>query len=243
MMKNTVKSLVIAMLLAMMLLSMLPRTAFANSAEPPSLVILINNPPKDLKIVMVSNNSSPEAMVKKVAWEVYYVFYSRDMQKNNKYTFKVTTKSESFQCTLEVPLESYNNVATLDLERKQLNPGKYPFRKALLVLLRVVLTLLIEGIIFWLFKFRQKRSWMVFLIINLITQGLLNIWLNQGGSFMPSYLLVGLIFGEIIVLIVEMISFPFFIKEHNDDLVIKYAFTANFISLIAGGYIITYLPV
>jgi len=243
MMKNTVKSLLIAMLLAMMLLSILPMTAFANSAEPPSLVIIVNNPPKDLKIVMISNNSSPEAEVKKVAWEGYYVFYRTDMQKNSKYTFKVTTKGESFECTLDVPLESYNNVATLDLERKQLTTGKYPFRKALLVLIRVALTLLIEGIIFLLFKFRQKRSWLVFLFINLITQGLLNIWLNQGGSLMPSYLLIGLIFGEIIVLIVEMIAFPFFIKEHNDDLVIKYAFTANFISLIAGGYIIAYLPV
>jgi len=241
--KNTVKSFLLALLLIMMVSSILPMTTFANSAEPPSLVILINNPPKDLKIVMISNNSSPEAEVKKVAWEGYYVFYSTDMQKNNKYTFEVTTKGESFQCSLDVPLESYNNVATLDLERKQLTPGKYPFRRALLVLIRVVLTLLIEGIIFWLFKFRQKRSWMVFLIINLITQGLLNIWLNQGGSLMPSYLLIGLIFGEIIVLIVEMIAFPFFIKEHNDDLVIKYAFTANFISLIAGGYIIAYLPV
>lgn len=242
-MKNTVKSILLALLLIMMVLSILPMTALANSAEPPSLIILINNPPKDLKIVMVSNNSSPEAEVKKVAWEGYYVYYRTDMQKNSKYTFEVTTKGESFQCLLDVPLESYNNVATLDLERKQLTPGKYPFRKALLVLIRVVLTLLIEGIIFWLFKFRQKRSWLVFLYINLITQGLLNLWLNQGGSLMPSYLLVGLIFGEIIVLIVEMIAFPFFIKEHNDDLVIKYAFTANFISLIAGGYIIAYLPV
>jgi hypothetical protein len=106
-----------------------------------------------------------------------------------------------------------------------------------------VLTLLIEGIVFWLFRFKQKRSWIMFFAINLITQGALNTWLNSGGSPMPSYLIFSLIVGEFFVFITEMIALPILIKEHKKSYILAYAFLANLISLIVGGYIITVLPV
>ena len=237
------KRLLLVMVLGMLMISILPANALANSAEPPSLVILINNPPDDLSIVLVSNENQPEAIVRRVAWEGYYVFYSRDMQVGGKYTFKVTTHGESFECTLGAPLQRYNNVVTLDVSNRELTPGKYPFRSVLLVSIRLLLTLILEGIIFWLFGFRQKRSWLIFLAINLVTQGILNILLNSGGSLMPSYLIFSLIFGEIFVFAAEMIAFPIYIKEHKKSCILIYAFIANLISLIAGGYIISVLPV
>lgn len=231
------------MVLCTLMISIIPVTAAANSAEPPSLVILINNPSDDLSIVLISNENKPEAIVRRVAWEGYYVFYSRDLQKDGEYTFKVTSNGESFECTLEAPLQHYNNVVTLDVSNRELKPGKYPFRSGLLVSIRVLLTLLLEGIIFWLFRFRKKRSWLIFLAINLVTQGALNIWLNSGGSLLPSYLIISLIVGEFFVFVAEMIALPSFIKEHKKSRIIICAVVANFISLITGGYIISVLPV
>ncbi len=237
------KRLLLVMVLCTLMVSIVPTTALANSAEPPSLVILITNPPDDLSIVLVSNENQPEAIVRRVAWEGYYIFYSRDMQVDGEYTFKVTTNRESFECTLGTPLQHYNNVVTLDVSNRKLTPGKYPFRSVLLVSIRLMLTFLLEGIIFWLFRFRQKGSWLIFLAINLVTQGALNIWLNSGGSLMPSYLIFGLIIGEVFVFAAEIIVFPIFIKEHKKSRVLIYTFIANLISLIAGGYIISVLPV
>jgi hypothetical protein len=237
------KRLLLVVVLCTLILSILPTAAYANSAEPPSLVILINNPPRDLSIVLVSKENQPTATFRRAAWEGYYVFYSRDMRDISKYTFKVTTNGDSFEYTLDAPLQNYNNVFTLDLSSRKLTPGTYPFRTALLVSIRLLLTLLFEGIIFWLFGFRQKSSWLIFLIINLITQGLLNIGLNSGGSLMPSYLIFSLIFGEFFVFTAEMISFPLFIKEHKKSHSLSYAFIANLVSLIAGSVIITILPV
>ena len=242
-MNKTGKRLLLVMMLCMLMISIVLTTASANSAEPPSLVILITNPPDDLSIVLISNEDQPEAIVRRVAWEGYYVFYSRDMQADGEYTFKVTTNGESFECTLGAPLQRYNNVVTLDISNRELTPGKYPFRSVLLVSIRILLTLLLEGIIFWLFRFRQKRSWLIFLAINLVTQGALNIWLNSGGSLMPSYLIFSLIIGEVFVFAAEMIAFPIFIKEHKKSRILIYVFIANLISLIAGGYIISILPV
>ena len=45
------------------------------------------------------------------------------------------------------------------------------------------MTLLIEGALFFAFGFRKKLSWVLFIIINLITQGLLNWQLCEGTVF------------------------------------------------------------
>jgi hypothetical protein len=237
------KYLILVLVLCTVMITILPTVTLANSAEPPSLIILTNNPPDDLSIVLISDNNQPEAIVRRVAWEGYYVFYSADLKASDKYSFKVTTKGESFECTLDTPLQGYNNVFTLDMSNRKLTPGKYPLRSVLLVSIRLLLTLLIEGIIFWLFRYKQKRSWIVFLAINLITQGLLNIWLSGGKSPLQSYLILVLFMGELFVFIAEMIAFPIFIKEHKKRRAFAYAFIANFISLIAGTYFITLLPV
>lgn len=239
-MKKAGKRLILIMMLCMLIL---PITASANSAEPPSLVILVNNPPDDLSIIMISNKNQPEAVVRRAAWEGYYVFYSLDIQTNDEYKFKVTTNGESFECTINEPLQHYNNVFTLSLSNHELTSGKYPFRSVLLVSIRLLLTLFLEGIIFWLFGFRRKKSWLIFLAVNLITQGALNIWLNSGGSLMPSYLIFSLITGEFFVFVAEMIAFPILVDEHKKNRTLIYVFAANLISLIAGGYIISVLPV
>lgn len=242
-MNKTCKQLILVVTLFTLMVLILPITVSANSAEPPSLVILINNPPDDLSIVMISNENQPKAKARRVAWEGYYVFYSIDMQTSGEYIFRITSNGESFECTLSEPLKKYNTVVTLDLSNQQLTFGKYPFRSLLLVSIRLLLTLLFEGIIFWLFRFRRKRSWLVFLVINIITQGALNIWLNSETSIIPSYLILSLIFGEFFVFVVEMVGFPILINEHKKSVILLYVFIANFISLIAGGYFISLLPV
>jgi hypothetical protein len=74
-----------------------------------------------------------------------------------------------------------------------------------------------------------------------ITQGLLNIWIN---GFVPiqSYLVLNLIAAEILVFIAEIKAFLMLIKEQRLRTIL-YVLTANLMSLLAGGYIITVLPV
>lgn len=242
-MKKTGKRSLLFILSLIIMISILSVTVSANSAEPPSLVILVNNPPADLSIVMISNENKPEAVIHRVAWEGYYVFYSFDMQTDSEYIFKITSDGDSFECILDTPLLKYNNVFTLDISDRVFTPGEYPFRSVFLVSTRVLLTVLLEGVIFWLFKFRQKRSWTIFLIINLVTQSVLNICLNNGNSIIPSYLILSLIFGEVFVFAVELCILPVFINEHKKSRIFICAFIANLISLIAGGYIISVLPV
>lgn len=242
-MSRFIRGAIICALAAGLIFAALPLVAFANSAEPPALVILVKDPPKDISIVLMAEHTQTEASVRKVAWEGYYAFYSRDIQKGNDYIFKITIDNESFERSLDSPLEGYNNVYTLNVSERTLSPGKYPLRALFLILIRMLITLLIEGFVFVLFGFKEKRSWIVFFAINLLTQGALNIWLNVEGSLMPSYLIVTLVIGEIFVFAFEAVAFQLLVKEHRGIRIFFYVFVANLTSLIAGGCLISCLPV
>lgn len=242
-MKKFIRPLLMAMVFSIFTLAIGPTVVRANSAEPPAVIILINNPPKDITLYIISNGKTTEAKVMRRAWEGYYAFYSRDLSNANEYILKVTTNGESFECNIPASLYKYNNVFTLDISHRTLTPGTYPLRSFLLIAIRVVLTLLIEGIIFWLFKYRQKRSWIIFLAVNLLTQAILNIMLNSESSLMNSYLILLLFFGEILVFLTEIILLPNLIREHRKLRIVLYVILSNFVSLIFGSYIIIALPV
>lgn len=234
------KSMLILVVLISMFVSF-RSICYANAAEPPSILIIVSNPPPDLDISIKTSDTYVKANKVDKAMERYYTFYSRHLKGVGEYVFKITIGEESYQIAIEKPLNSYNNVYTLNLKDRTLTPGKLPSRSIILISMRVILTLLIEAIIFWLFGFRDKSHWTAFLVINVITQGVLNIWIN---GFVPteSYLIFSLVFGEILVFIAELYAFLFVIKAHRLRTVF-YVVTANLMSLIAGGYMITKLPI
>lgn len=240
-MKN--KRFLLSVIIGLLIVSMVPMVVFANAAEPPAIVILVNNPPEDLSVVLVSHPDRIDAIVREIAWEGYYAFYSGDLRDETDFVFKITSGSESFEWTPDVALENYNNVFTLDVSKQTITPGKYPLRSLILVSMRVLITLLIEGFIFFLFRFKEKKSWIVFFAVNLVTQGALNILLSGGNALFASYLLIPLVLGEFVVFAVEALAFPLLIKEQNKRRIFAYVFIANTISLIAGGYLISVLPV
>lgn len=234
--------LLLIMVLSMVMLISAAPGCYGNSAEPPSILIIVPDPPEDLEISIGSDNKSIKANKINKIIERYYTFYSEDLRMAEDYTINISTGEGSFKILFEKPLKKYNNIFTLDLDNQTLIPGELLSRSISLVSLRIALTLLIEAAIFWLFCFRNKSSWIVFFLVNLVTQGALNIWLN-GSAPLASYLVFSLIFGEFFVFIAEIILFSTLIKEHSRRRTLLYVLTANFLSLYAGGYIITVLPI
>lgn len=216
-------------------------TLSANLAEPPSIIIIVPNAPQDLEISIgdIEGNRIDKT------FESYFTFYSYLFQ-NIEYTLTCTTGNTFFEITLDIPLNEYNNIYTLDLDRQILTEGELPSRDVLLVTIRIALTLLLEAMVFFLFGYRKKISWIIFLTVNLVTQGLLFIWLNSlytsplSGDF---YIILTMIFAEILIFIVEMTVFLIFVKEHRRLRTAGYVLVANLLSLILGGYLITVLPV
>ena len=100
----------------------------------------------------------------------------------------------------------------------------------------LVPTLIIEGILLWLFGFRARRDWLVFLIVNLVTQAGLHLWVAENlvvnGSSAFQYLV--LLVAEVPILVVELAAYVFLLKEHSKLRRAAYAACANVASYALG---------
>jgi len=224
----------------------------ANSAEPPGFTIIVLNSRESLSLsLQIPNDSLSELRIReseKKGWEKYYKVYFHyrvyppKIEDIKDIKLIVQSSSKSFQCNLpKGTFDKYNNILTLDMKSETLTVGQSPLRVPALVALRVILTMLIEGAVFFLFGYRQKRSWLVFASVNLLTQAGLNAMLT--GPNLSNYWILGYIFGEMLVFIIEMIAYLSLIKEYRKRRVAFYVMLANTASLILGGMLITYLPV
>lgn len=106
----------------------------------------------------------------------------------------------------------------------------------------LVPTLLIEGVILLLFRYSWKQNWKPFLLVNLITQGLLaiasSVYAIQSGPNMFSYL-VFFLPAELFILIAEAYLYAGrgMLKGHSKKRAAAYAVTANLVSAILGYYL------
>lgn len=106
--------------------------------------------------------------------------------------------------------------------------------------LRVSFTLIIEGIVFLLFGFRTKRDAAVFLTVNILTQAALNVIILTETN--TAFLMVELIFLEIVIFIIEAVAYCFLFTERSKDERVVFSFIANLASLFIGGAAIYLLP-
>ncbi len=241
-MRGIVKKLAFAFIALLLALGS-SHLCLANAAEPPSILIIVPNAPKDLEIKLEPGDIQANRTDKAI--ESYFTFRRADLKTGSSYTLKIAAQGKSFEIALNSPLQTYNNVFTLDLAHQRLAPGKSLSRSVALPALRISLTLLIEGLVFWLFGYRTRRSWLVFILANLATQLFLNLTLLADVQ-LPAYggyLILGLIFLEILITLVELAVFLIFVNEKPRWLTLLYVLAANLLSLFVGGFLITQLPV
>lgn len=99
-------------------------------------------------------------------------------------------------------------------------------------------TLIIEGLMLWLFGFRAKRSWLVFLCANTVTQTALHLVCDaigmpvmQAAFFWMFYLF--LLVPELVIWGVEAAAYGLLLREHSRGRRVGYAFAANILSYAA----------
>jgi hypothetical protein len=212
---------------------------YANSPPPPTIFVVVAHAPKDLELRIGSEKAQRTDKI----LESYYTFHLGFTGINSD-TLLVTTNDGSFEIALP-QLQQYNNAFTLDLVKRTLTRGTSWLRPYEFASITIILTLLIEGVIFFLFGYRKRNSWIVFLATNILTQGFLYVWLNtQFYPLVNSYffpVLFSLIVGEFLVFISEITVFLILVRERRRLVTFSYVVAANFASLIAGGFLINAL--
>lgn len=234
--------------LALLLVLALPLTVSANSAEPPGMIIIVENAPEDMTITLqlpTAPEYPPRVSRSVKLWETYYrLFYHITHEEFASAALRVESSQGSFTCPLPAGMRNgYNNLLTLNYRTQTLTLGQRWWRQPLLTFLRITLTMLTEGLVFWfIFGFREKRSWIVFFTVNLVTQLWLNIQVN-GYAFTGGYWVIMLFFIEAAIFLAESIAFPLLLKEKRGFIRVLYALCANIVSLIAGILLIGHLPI
>ena len=130
--------------------------------------------------------------------------------------------------------------ATVDWAARTANAPSPAMAYALQFLCTLLPTLLIEGLLLFAFGYRSKRSWLVFLLVNLVTQGGFAVYLavtvlNHGVS---GWSLIFYIPIEVIITLVELLLYRRLLTEKNKARAAVYAMAANLCSAVLGLWLI-----
>lgn len=243
--------------LSLLLLLSIPVSASANSMGPPCFVVVAENTPRDFSLGLRLKDGSEypkdSIAVYKKGWETHFRFeYGGSWAEEDTY-FEDAMLVFSFDGeTHETPLplnkiSSYQTILMLNIKTGEVTVGHRPLRTLLLAFLRIMFTILIEGLVFFLFQYRTKRSWVVFVCINLATQIGLNLFLITqtdiaADSYNRFWILIYIVV-EFFVFLTEMIALPIFLKEHGKGRAVLCALLANTASLFVGGFLLSNLPI
>jgi len=228
--------------IALLLLLPLHILSFSNAMEPPGTVLIIEGDIKNVDAWIVYEDEIHKATEFNYPLEKQYWFYRyKDSRDTHPVTITISKDGQPTSFTLKQDRE-YRNTYTYNTKTGELTEGKSRSRSITLVSARILLTLIIEGIVFYAFGFRNRQSWLVFFIINAFTQAGLNIYINTI-QIATAYSILSVVFTEFWIFLGEMLAFPLLIKEHSKKRKLGYALLSNLISLVVGGFILIILPI
>ncbi|MBE7003623.1 MAG: hypothetical protein E7425_04960 [Ruminococcaceae bacterium] len=254
----TRKKHVAALLLALLLLTV--PAAAAGIYHAPVLTVVAPFAPNSLKVTVTieKGDKTGERHIPVVleaqrkGWEMQYMLrreavYGVTAWFGNAYDLKdasLTLEQDGQSRSYTIPAELLSERGSEDYirlnwrtgEMSRLSAGRTP----LLLVMWVAIALAAEGVVFWLFGYRNRRSWIVFFIINLITQGAHHM-LVSGINVDVNRIKVYILFIPVLFL-VEMIAFVMFVDERSRDRTISFAVAGNVASQAAVGLLMPFLP-
>ena len=156
------------------------------------------------------------------------------------YRILIVTKSGESWVSDTLHRATLQSSATVDWAARTASAPSAGVAYALQFLCMLLPTLLIEGLLLFAFGYRSKRSWRVFLLVNLVTQGAFAVYLavivlNHGVS---GWSLLFYIPIEIIITAVELLCYRRLLTEKSRGRAVGYAVAANVCSAVVGLWLI-----
>lgn len=156
----------------------------------------------------------------------------------------VVTKSGEIWVSDTLELEALQMGVRIDWDARTARTPPAWGAYALQFLSTLLPTLVLEGLVFLLFGYARRKNWMVFLLVNLITQGALAAYLTnavvRSGLSLYSMVIFSVIMipAEAVITLVEAGVYRKFLKGHSKIRAVGYAVTANLVSYIAGWFVV-----
>ena len=152
------------------------------------------------------------------------------------YRILIVTKSGESWVSEELHRATLQSSVTVDWAAKTAVAPSSGTAYALQFLCTLLPTLLLEGIVLLAFGYRSRRSWLVFLLVNLVTQGGFAVYLavtvlNHGVSGWSLLLYIPV---EVVILVVESLLYRRLLTERSRKRAVSYAIAANLCSATVG---------
>jgi hypothetical protein len=240
-MKENYKKIAVIIAMTLVLIFILAPICLANSNVTPSIIVIVPNAPDDIDITL--NNKSGRVYGYKVDkfMESQFYFYNFDCRKDTEYTINVSYGNVSEVVALAATSGPLLNKYELDYKNLVVKVGVSGKRVALYTTLRIILILLIQSAVFYLFGFRKKKSWLIFLLITIAIQSIFNMWYSSYAAPV-FYMIMILIFGAVFVFLFEGIAMVMIIHEKREMKTFACVMIANLLSFILIGLMIPFMP-
>jgi len=255
---NRTKRILAALLLVLVVLAT-PDTALAlrKIVQPPMITVLVNGAPRDLQLtlrIFKEDQVIPAGMEKeRRGWESCYRVYRENVFSvkawyGNSYDLKnavIVAASGGVEKQFSLPPEGLNSrddYFTLNWRTGTVTPGLPRWRPALLAAMRILGGLAIELVVFYLYGFREKKTWLVLIAVNIVSLGVW-AWIVSGWINALQQNVVWLILAEIMLFLGELAVILMFVDEKDRNRTVSCLTVANAASVIAEVLALTYLPV
>ncbi len=223
-----------------------------GASIPPGVKIFVAAPPRDLQLSINFNHPSlldPREMTKTTrGWETYFNYYYSKMKGRYDEDFHaavLVVRSEKYNFEIKIPRDPqsrmYKRYMTLNLEDETLTFGEPAWRKPLFVIAHLLIALALKGILLFLLGLRYKTTWIIFLIINLITQTWLSVYLADAFIGLYSIFFLYLFYASFTIL--EALIVWITVDEiRRGTTAFLYVFLINIVSIFVGNLLLPSLP-
>ncbi len=156
------------------------------------------------------------------------------------YRVLIVTKSGESWVSDTLHRATLQSSVTVDWAARTADAPSADMAYALQFLCTLLPTLLIEGALLLLYGYRSRRSWLVFLLVNLVTQGAFAAYLaatvlSHGVS---GWSLLFYFPAEVVITVVESLLYRRLLTERSWERAVGYAIVANVCSATVGALLI-----
>lgn len=209
----------------------------------------------DQELLKAMKEASPDGwrpcMMSTSQWEDHF---SGDLEGENGFhifhgwhtpkVFRILIVTKSGESWVSEPMERQvlNSSVTVDWEARTAKLSPKWIAMGIQLLSTLLPTLGIEGLVLLAFGLASRRNWLVFLTVNLATQGTLSFYLSsalvQGGFHMLPYFLVFLFPVELLIAAVEANIYKHWLRGCSRRRAFWYGFAANGSSYVLGWVVV-----
>lgn len=244
-----------ALLLTMAMVFTVPAFA-AGVYHAPVITVVAPFAPGDLEVsVRIVKKDAVIPVVlesQRRGWEMQYMLrreavYGITTWYGNAYDFQdavMIAESGGETKTIPIPAELLSERGGEDYFTLNWRTGRLTalskWRAPALLLMWSLIAMAAEGLVFYLYGYRSKRSWIVFFLLNLVTQSAHHM-LVSGINVSANRIKVYVLFIPVLFL-VEMLAYVMLVDERSRDRTVSFAVVGNLASQAATALLMGVLP-